>query len=78
MDTALRRFTSNWGNSSAASLLAEYTEALRFADHHILQMPAFLLGQLPDDRRCKLLGFVARRAVADGHDLHAVFCAPFP
>ena len=27
MDTALRRFTSYSGNSSAASLLAEYTEA---------------------------------------------------
>ena len=27
MDTALRRFTSNWGNSAAASGLAEYTLA---------------------------------------------------
>lgn len=27
METALRRETSNWGNSSAASLDAEYTDA---------------------------------------------------
>ena len=45
----------------------------RLADHHVLQMQALLGGKLPDDLGGKFLGLVARGAVADGQQLHAVF-----
>ena len=42
------------------------------ADDHILQMQVLFVGQLADDLGGKFLRLVARRAVADGHDLDAV------
>ena len=42
------------------------------ADDHILQMQVLFVGQFADDLGGKLLGLMAGRAVADGHDLDAV------
>ena len=42
------------------------------ADDHILQVQVLFLGQLADDLGGKLLGLMAGRAVADGHDLNTV------